>query len=124
MTTLLDPGRAWILALLVMAVACAWAVLLLQALFHDRRIAIVGLIGAVSASLLTVVSGRLATAVLLVVGVANAAFLVWFIVRHWRRPFVYLPIAVLIVAAAAGGWMYLQVTDEMHDTAGATDNNS
>jgi hypothetical protein len=99
----------WAFVVLLAACACAWAVLIVQALLYDRRIALVGLAGSVMASLAMLVSGRLSQLIGVTAGALAVIFLLWFMLRYWRRAFVYVPLGVILICAATGAGLYLSI---------------
>ncbi len=88
------------------AAAVAWTVLLLQAWFADRRIALVAILGTLVATGVSVFAedaGR--TVALAAVAVAAVLFLFW-LATHLRKASVWIPAAVFAVSAAAAVWAY------------------
>jgi hypothetical protein len=86
--------------------AISWTVLLLQAYFHDRRIALVGLFGSMLAALVYVFLQDAGKIIGLSVGVAAAVLFSLYLLRHIRRPSVYLPALTLLVSSALTIWAY------------------
>ena len=103
---LLEYG--WLIALTVGVGVVSWAALLLQALFSDQRIAMVGVFGSLLVAFvavfpeLTTFAGLLKTLSALVC----AVFLLWFLYKNYNKPSVYLPFVGVLFSVGTGYWLY------------------
>lgn len=86
--------------------AISWTVLLLQAYFHDRRIALVGLFGSMLAALVYVFLQDAGKIIGMGVGLAAAMLFSLYLLRHIRSPSVWIPAVCLVVSSALTIWAY------------------
>jgi len=101
---LLEYG--WLIALTVAVGVVSWAVLLLQAVFHDKRIAMIGVFGSLLFSFLFLFPQVIPLTVKYSAALACAVFFIWFVIKHIRKPFVYLPAIAVIICGYSGYWLY------------------
>lgn len=86
--------------------AVAWAVLLLQGWFADRRIALVAVLGTLLATGISVFAedaGR--NVAMAATAIAAVLFLIW-LGAHLRKASVWVPAVVFAVSASATVWAY------------------
>lgn len=88
-----------VMALAVTAGIVCWAVILLQAFFHDMRIAIVGLFGALLAAYAYFFSETGGEIVRVIAAVINFGFVIWFLIKNIRKWSVWLPVSLFIISA-------------------------
>lgn len=101
---LLEYG--WLIALTVAVGVISWAVLLLQAVFHDKRIALVGVFGSLLFSFLFLFPQVIPITVKYVAALICAVFFLWFVIKHFRKPFVFLPAIGVVISAISANWLY------------------
>ena len=106
----------WVIALVVSVGVICWAILLLQAVFHDKRIALVGVFGALLVAYPAVFPELVPVAVVFkyVAAGINLLFLGWFLLTQYKKPAVYLPVVGLLLCALVGYRLY-----EAYQLAGA-----
>lgn len=100
---------AWGFAISVIGLIASWAFLVIQAFFHDKRIAFTGVFGGALAALAMAVSPRLSHALLYAAGVLCLGFLIWFVARHYKRVAISGATAAWILCAAVAYWCYTQL---------------
>lgn len=88
---------------LVIAVAAtvgivSWAIILLQAFFHDVRIALVGLFGALLAAYAYYFSDLAGDIVRVFAALINLGFVGWFLVKNVKKLSVWLPVSLFLVS--------------------------
>ncbi len=86
--------------------AISWTVLLLQAYFHDRRIALVGLFGSMLAASVYVFLQDAGAVLGMSVALAAAVLFALYLFRHIRSPSVWVPALSLLVSSALTVWAY------------------
>ncbi len=98
----------WVIALLVSVGVISWVVLLIQALMHDKRIALVGVFGSLMVAFIAAFPELLpfATGFKWAAAVVCLLFLLWFVFTHIKRPVVYLPLVGLALTALVGYRLY------------------
>lgn len=98
----------WVIALIVSIGVISWTVLLLQALMHDKRIALVGVFGSLLVAFVAVFPDLIpfADGFKLAAGVVCMLFLLWFVFNHIKRPVVFLPLIGLALSALVGFRLY------------------
>lgn len=95
-----------IMAIAVTVGAVSWAVIMLQAFFHDRRIAIVGLFGALLASYAYFFAAEAGQVVRMLAGIINLGLIFWFLVTNIRRISVWIPVSALF-ASVGIAWYFM-----------------
>lgn len=101
---LLEYG--WLIALTVAVGVVSWAFLLLQALFDDKRIALVGVFGSLVFSFLFAFPAFIPMAVKVVATTLCVVFFLWFVIKNIRKPLVYLPALAVLLSAYSAYWLY------------------
>ena len=98
----------WLIALLVSVAVVSWVVLLLQAVFHDKRIALVGLFGSLLVAFWAIFPELVPVAVWFkaATAVVCLGFVLWFLVKNYERPVVYLPVVGLLLTTLVGYRLY------------------
>ncbi|WP_223787743.1 hypothetical protein [Marinicella meishanensis] len=98
----------WVIAVVVSVGVISWAILLLQAVFHDKRIALVGVFGALLVAYPAVFPELVPVAVVFkyVAAGINLLFLGWFLLTQYKKPVVYLPVLGLLLCALVGYRLY------------------
>jgi len=98
----------WLIALTVAVGVVSWAVLLLQALFHDKRIALIGVFGSLLVAFVAVFPELFSFATVLKVAatVFCAVFMLWFLLRNWNKAVVYLSVLGVVLSVGSGYWLY------------------
>lgn len=97
---------AWVLAFVVCGATTSWLVLVMQAFFHDKRIGFACAFGGATAALAMAVSETLSHALLWTMLGINLLLIGWFILRHFRRPVVYVSAAVLLISVVGALWIW------------------
>ncbi|MGJ8662250.1 MAG: hypothetical protein ACSHWU_01310 [Marinicella sp.] len=98
----------WLIALTVSVGVISWTGLLLQALFHDKRIGIVGVFGSLLVAFIAVFPQwvpyadffKVLTAIVCVI------FIVWFLFTHFKKPAIFLPVIGIVFSLSVGYWLY------------------
>ncbi len=96
----------WLIALTVAAGVIAWAVLILQALFHDKRIALVGVFGSLLFSFTFMFPAVIPNLIKYAATGLCVLFFVWFLLRNFRKPVIFLSALVVIFSGVFGWWLY------------------
>jgi len=98
----------WLIALIVAVGVVSWVVILLQAVFHDKRIALVGVFGSLLVAFVAVFPELVPFALFFKVtaAVISSVFLLWFLMTHYKKPYVFLPIIGLGFSLGTGYWLY------------------
>lgn len=99
----------WIVTLVVCGIVVSWAIILLQAIFSDIRIAMVGLFGGLAASLAMLFSAFISELFLAIACVVNVAFVGIYLFKNIKSPVVYISSSVFVFCAIVGGWLYLSL---------------
>ncbi len=101
----------WLVALLLVVAVSSWLVLLLQALFHDRKIALVGVFASLLVAFVAVFPelGGMAKVIKAAAAGLCVAFLLWFLIKQYHRPYVYLPVMMLLLCAATAGFLWQKI---------------
>ena len=109
----LDEFRTWqmVFTLCAVTAAGAYAVLILQCLFHERRIAIVGLFGGLACAALAVVAGGIYPVAATVAGLLFFGFTVYSMLANIRQAKFWVPLVVFLVAAPGAGSAYWYIHD-------------
>ena len=98
----------WLIALVVLIGVISWTSLLLQAIFNDKRIALVGVFGSLLVAFiavfpeLTVFAGILK----ILAAIVCAVFLLWFLLKNYNKAAVYLPVIGVVFSVGTGYWLY------------------
>ncbi len=96
----------WLIALTVAVGVISWVVLLLQALFHDQRIALVGVFGSLLFSFTFLFPQFIPLAIKYSAATLCAVFVLWFGLKHWQKPYVYLPALGVVMSSVSAWWLY------------------
>ena len=99
----------WMLMITVSALSISWVVLFLQAIFHDKRIALVGMAGLVIGGISLAFSKTLGHILLSVSVVVSLVFVIWFLLKNFRSPVVYICAPIFILSLMAGIWLYMSI---------------
>lgn len=97
---------SWVLALSVGVATASWLILVMQAFFHDKRIGFACAFGGAAAALAMALSERLSHALLWFLLAINLLLIGWFAIRHFRKPFVYLPVITLFISTGGAVWVW------------------
>lgn len=102
----------WLVALLLVLSVSSWLVLLLQALFHDKKIALVGVFASLMVAFVAVFPelGVMANTIKIAAAGFCVLFLLWFLTKQFRQPYVYVPVMILLCCAVMAWWLWQQVT--------------
>jgi len=97
----------WLISLLIIIPVCALFVMMCQAFFHDRKVALTGLITLILLAISNLFSVYFLTVLTAVFAVISLVFIAIFSVMYIRKPFVYIPLALTAVCGLALGGLYL-----------------
>ena len=103
----------WLIALTVAVGVISWVVLLLQALFHDKRIALVGVFASLLFSFTFLFPQVIPFTIKYTATVLCGVFLLWFSWLHFKKVYVWLPVTGIVLSGACAYWLY-----QMYQTAG------
>jgi hypothetical protein len=105
-------ANGWLIALAVSVGVISWTALLLQAVFHDKRIALIGVFASLLVAFVAVFPALLATAQWLkyLSALLCLVFMMWFWLTHWNKVSVYLPVLGVLSSAISGYWLWSQYT--------------
>jgi hypothetical protein len=103
-------NNGWLIALTVSVGVVSWAVLLLQAVFHDKRIALVGVFASLLVAFVAAFPQWLVMANWLkyLAGGLCLIFMLWVWLKNWNKASVYLPVLGVLISAAVGFWLQQQ----------------
>ena len=104
---LLEYG--WLIALSVAVGVISWTVLILQAVFHDKRIALVGVFGSLLFSFLFLFPKIFPMTVKYGATLLCGVFFLWFVIKNFRKPVVYLPAFGVIICTASAYWLFSRI---------------
>lgn len=98
----------WLIALIVTVGVVSWTVLLLQALFYDKRIALVGVFGSLLVAFIAVFPELVPVVVgfKIIAALINLIFILWFLFLHYKRPSVFLPVIGMGLSVLVGFRLY------------------
>lgn len=96
----------WLIALTVAVGVIAWAVLILQALFSDKRIALVGVFGSLLFSFTFLFPAIIPLIVKSVATALCLLFFAWFLINNFKKPVVYIAAIGVLMSAYSGWWLY------------------
>ena len=107
-------ANGWLIALTVSVGVISWAVLLLQAVFHDKRIALVGVFASLLVAFVAAFPEWLVMAQWLkyLAGWMCLGFMLWVWLKNWNKASGYLPVLGVLISAVACYWLrsqYLQL---------------
>ena len=107
----------WLVAVVVSIGVISWTSLLLQAIFHDKRIALVGVFGSLLVAFVAVFPELISFAgqLKMVSAFICAVFMLWFLVKNHNKAKVYLPVLGVVFSAGIGYWIY-----QMYQAAGVS----
>lgn len=97
---------SWVLALSTGVAVASWLIIVMQAFFHDKRIGFACAFGGAIAALAMGLSERLSHTLLWLLLAANLLLIGWFAIRHFRKPFVYIPLTSLLISATGVAWVW------------------
>ncbi|MFC3193926.1 hypothetical protein ACFODZ_06710 [Marinicella sediminis] len=100
-------ANGWLIALAVSVGVISWTILLLKAVFDDKRIALVGVFASLLVAFIAAFPQWLVFATWLkyLAGVLCLVFMIWVWLRHWRKAGVYLPVMGVLLSSVAGYWL-------------------
>jgi hypothetical protein len=98
----------WLIALVVSVGVICWTSLLLQAVFQDKRIALVGVFGSLLVAYPAVFPDLVPVALIfkLFAALINIMFILWFLLKNYKKATVYLPVIGVIFSVGTGYWIY------------------
>lgn len=98
----------WLIALIVAVGVVSWTTLLLQAVFHDRRIALVGVFGSLLVAFVAVFPELTSITSVLKIAAALvcAIFMLWFLLKNFTKAVVYLSVIGVMFSVGTGCWVY------------------
>ena len=96
----------WLIALTVMVGVISWSVLVLQALFHDKRIALIGVFGSLLFSFTFLFPQFIPQLIKYSATVLCVLFFVWFVVKNYRKTEVYLSAFGVVLSTVTAYWLY------------------
>ncbi|TQV67976.1 hypothetical protein FKG94_24385 [Exilibacterium tricleocarpae] len=106
-----DEFQTWQMVFTLCAVSAvtAYAVLLLQSLFHDVRIGIAGLFGGLACAVLSVIADSVYLFAAVIVGLLIFGFTVFAVMNNIKQPKFWVPLAIFTLTApgAYGAYWYL-----------------
>ncbi len=107
----------WLIAVVVSVGVISWTSLLLQAIFHDKRIALVGVFGSLLVAFVAVFPELISfvSQLKMVSAFICAVFMLWFLVKNHNKAKVYLPVLGVVFSAGIGYWIY-----QMYQAAGVS----
>ncbi len=99
---------AWLIAILLTTGVVSWAVLLLKALFYDKRIALIGVFGSLLVAFLAVSPELVPFADIakMVAAAVCLLFFLWFVLANIKQPAVFLPAIALILTLLVSYRLY------------------
>ena len=103
---------SWIFVLAVCGLAVSWLVLVMQAFFHDRRIGFACVFGGAAAALAMALSETLSHTLLWVLLVVNLLLIGGFAIRQFAKPFVYIPLIMLLISGSGALWVWRRLVVE------------
>lgn len=96
----------WMIALTVAVGVISWAVLILQALFNDKRIALVGVFGSLLFSFTFLFPAVIPQLIKYTATLLCFVFFVWFLIKHVKKPVVYMAALGVMFSSVSGWWLY------------------
>lgn len=96
----------WLIALTVAVGVVSWAFLLLQALFADKRIALVGVFGSLLFSFLFLFPDVIPLTVKYAATFICTVFFLWFVIKNISKPKVYLPAIAILLSLYSAYWLH------------------
>ncbi len=96
----------WLIALTVMVGVVSWSVLILQALFHDKRIALIGVFGSLLFSFTFLFPQIIPQLIKYTATVLWVLFFVWFVIKKYRKTEVYLSAVGVVLSTVTAYWLY------------------
>ena len=103
-------ANGWLIALTLSVGVISWAVLLLQAVFHDKRIALVGVFASLLVAFVAAFPQWLVMAQWLkyLAGLLCVGFMLWVWLKNWNKASVFLPVSGVVLSATIGYWLHQQ----------------
>lgn len=105
-TTEFLHNNNWLIALTVAVGVISWSVLILQALFNDKRIALVGVFGSLLFSFTFLFPEFIPHLIKYSAAVLCLLFFVWFLIKHVKQPVVYLAAIGVVLSSLSAWWLY------------------
>lgn len=99
-------SNSWLIALTVAVGAIAWTVLILQALFNDKRIALVGVFGSLLFSLTFLFPETIPQIIKYTATTCCLIFFIWFLVKHMNKPLILTAAIGVVLSTFSGWWLY------------------
>lgn len=96
----------WLIALTVMVGVISWAVLVLQALLHDKRIALVGVFGSLLFSFTFLLPEIVPEMIKWLAAIICVLFFIWFLLKNYTQPAVYLSALGIVLSSVSAWWVY------------------
>lgn len=96
----------WLVAVVIVGLSSSWFVLVMQAFFDDKRIALVGFSGGALAALSMALSETLAHIILSIAAVVNLGFIAMFLWKNYKKPVIYLTSLVFVASLLGGVWLF------------------
>ncbi len=102
----------WLIALLLTVSVISWSVLLLQALFYDKRIALVGVFASLLVAFIAVFPELVPVAGLtkLFAVVLCLGFMLWFFIKQYHKPYVFMPVGLLMICTLVAVFLWQKIT--------------
>ncbi len=97
----------WMIALTVGVGVISWVVLILQAIFHDQRIALIGVFGSLLFSFTFLFPQIIPQLIKYSASALCMLFFIWFVIKNRRKTEVYLSAIGVVLSSASGYWLYL-----------------
>lgn len=101
---------AWGFTLSMTVMVITWVILVMQAFFHDKRIALIAVFGASVAALAMAVSASLSYGLLYLVGAGSIGLLLWFVIKQLYKPAMMVCTGLFCLSAILSYWFYVKLT--------------
>lgn len=95
-----------LIALTVGVGVISWTVLILQALFHDKRMALVDVFGSLLFSFTFLFPRFIPQLIKYTATTVCLLFFIWFVLKNFRKAEVYLSAMGVVLSWVAGYWLY------------------
>ena len=96
----------WMIALTVAVGVISWVVLILQAVFNDKRIALIGVFGGLLFSFTFLFPSIIPLLIKYSATALCVLFFVCFVIKNYRQAAVYLSATGVLLSSACGYWLY------------------
>ena len=100
----------WLIALVLGIGTISWVVLILQAIFHDKRIALVGVCGSLLFSFTFLFPQLIPLLIKFSATALCVLFFIWFVIKNYHKKEVYLSALGVVLSTAAAFWLYQSYT--------------